>query len=49
MAAAAGGELLAAHISGAPLPAYAPAFGLERYADPAYQAMLADWGATGQL
>ncbi len=28
---------------------YASAFALERYADPHYQARLADWGATGQL
>jgi glycine/D-amino acid oxidase-like deaminating enzyme len=49
MAACAGGELLAAHITGAALPAYAPAFLLARYADEAYQAQLAAWGATGQL
>ncbi len=49
MAACAGGELLAAHVAGAPLPSYAPAFLLSRYDDPAYQARLAAWGATGQL
>jgi glycine/D-amino acid oxidase-like deaminating enzyme len=49
MAACAGGELLAAHITGAPLPSYAPAFLPARYADPAYQARLGAWGATGQL
>jgi sarcosine oxidase, subunit beta len=51
MAALAAGELLAAHLTGAPLPAYAPAFQLDRYADPAYQAMLANWGEEeeGQL
>ncbi len=49
MAACAAGELLAAHITGAALPAYAPAFLLSRYADPTYQAQLAAWGSTGQL
>lgn len=49
MAAPAAGELLAAHVTGSPLPGYAPAFLLERYADPAYQALLENWGATGQL
>jgi glycine/D-amino acid oxidase-like deaminating enzyme len=49
MAACAGGELLGAHIAGAALPAYAPAFMLSRYDDPAYCARLAAWGATGQL
>lgn len=49
MAACAAGELLAAQISGATPPAYAPDFALERYADPAYQRKLAAWGDTGQL
>ena len=49
MAAPAAGELLAAHVTGAPLPTYASAFTLARYDDPAYRARLADWGATGQL
>ena len=49
MAACAGGELLAAHLTGAALPEYAPAFLLSRYADPAYQQQLAEWGSTGQL
>lgn len=49
MAACAGGELLAAHVVRAQLPAYAPAFLLSRYADPSYQRLLAEWGATGQL
>jgi glycine/D-amino acid oxidase-like deaminating enzyme len=50
MAAMAAGELLAAHITGSPLPAYAPDFLLSRYDDPAYRAMLADWDpTTGQL
>jgi glycine/D-amino acid oxidase-like deaminating enzyme len=50
MASMAAGELLAAHITGNTLPAYAPAFLLSRYDDPAYQQLLADWDATaGQL
>ncbi len=49
MASLAAGELLAAHVVGASLPAYAPAFDLRRYDDPAYQARLADWPDTGQL
>jgi glycine/D-amino acid oxidase-like deaminating enzyme len=49
MAACAAGELLAAHVTGAPLPAYAPAFTPARYADPAYLARLEAWGPTGQL
>lgn len=49
MAACAAGELLAAHIAGAALPAYAPAFALARYEDPAYVAALAGWGGDGQL
>jgi glycine/D-amino acid oxidase-like deaminating enzyme len=49
MAAPAAGELLAAHLTGAELPGYAPAFALERYADPAYQKLLENWEASGQL
>ncbi len=49
MAAPAAGELVAAHITGNALPAYAPAFALARYADPHYQALLANWGSSGQL
>ena len=49
MAGCAAGELLAAHVAGAPLPDYAAAFMLERYADPAYQQLLQAWGDTGQL
>jgi len=43
------GELLADHIANAPLPHYAPAFLLERYDDPDYQALVEQWGATGNL
>jgi glycine/D-amino acid oxidase-like deaminating enzyme len=49
MAAPAAGELLAAHVAGSALPAYAPAFLLSRYEEPAYQQQLASWGDTGQL
>ncbi|MCL4261652.1 MAG: FAD-binding oxidoreductase [Anaerolineae bacterium] len=50
MASQAGGELIAAHITGSELPVYAPAFLLSRYKDPAYQQLLANWDATsGQL
>jgi len=49
MAACAAGELLAAHVTGAPLPGYAPAFALARYDDPAYRKRLEAWGSTGQL
>ncbi len=49
MAACAAGELLAAHVTGSELPAYAPWFLLKRYEDPEYQKLLADWDASGQL
>ncbi len=49
MACAALGELLALHIAGDKLPAYAPAFSIARYADPAYRILLENWAATGQL
>ncbi|MDE3089047.1 MAG: FAD-binding oxidoreductase [Chloroflexota bacterium] len=49
MASCAAGELVAAHVTGDKLPTYAPAFALERYADPVYQELLRNWGASGQL
>jgi glycine/D-amino acid oxidase-like deaminating enzyme len=49
MSACGTGELLAAHVTGAALPAYAPAFTLERYDDPEYQKKLNEWGDSGQL
>jgi glycine/D-amino acid oxidase-like deaminating enzyme len=49
MSALAMGELLAAHITGAELPPYAPAFDLRRYDDPAYQRRLEKWGERWQL
>ena len=50
MAAPGAAMLLADHITGAPLPAHAPAFLLTRYDDPAYLARIAEWGSrSGQL
>ncbi len=49
MAAPAAAELIAAQITGAPLPSYAPAFRLDRYQRPEYRELLANWGSTGQL
>jgi len=42
-------DLVADHITGRPLPAYASAFRLDRYDDPAYRALLAEGGDSGQL
>jgi glycine/D-amino acid oxidase-like deaminating enzyme len=49
MASCASGELIARHITGAPLPDYAGAFLLSRYQDPDYCALLDTWGDGGQL
>ena len=49
MSACGVGELLASHVTGGKLPAYADAFALSRYADPAYQKKLENWGTSGQL
>jgi len=49
MASRAGGELIARHITQSALPDYAPAFLLSRYQDPAYCALLENWGDGGQL
>ena len=49
MGSCAGGELLAAHVAGRPLPPWADAFALARYDDPAYRALLDDWPDDGQL
>lgn len=49
MASSAASELLGAYISQSPLPDYAPAFHLDRYQDPIYQTLLAQWGDSGQL
>jgi len=49
MASCAGGELIARHITGAPLPDYAPAFLLTRYQNDEYISLLDRWGDGGQL
>ena len=50
MSSQAAGELLATHVTGGALPAYAPAFLLSRYEDPTYQTLLENWDVTsGQL
>ncbi len=50
MAGMAGGELLAAHVTGSQLPTYGPAFELSRYEDPIYQRYLAEMDlSSGQL
>jgi glycine/D-amino acid oxidase-like deaminating enzyme len=50
MAAMAAGELLANHVIGGELPDYSSAFLLDRYEDPAYRKLLANWDVTsGQL
>jgi glycine/D-amino acid oxidase-like deaminating enzyme len=49
MAAPAAGELAAAHVTGGALPAYAAAFGRERFDDPDYVAQIAGLSAVGQL
>ena len=42
-------DLLADYITERPLPRYAPAFHPDRYRDPAYRALLENWGDSGQL
>ena len=49
MGACAGGELLAAHVCGAPLPPYAGAFHPARFDDPGYLEAFESDGADGQL
>ena len=49
MGSCAGGELLAAHVAGGPLPPWADAFALARYDDPAYRDLLDNWPDDGQL
>jgi glycine/D-amino acid oxidase-like deaminating enzyme len=49
MASCAAGELLAAHVIGGTLPAYASAFAVERYQQAEYQSLLENWGESGQL
>jgi glycine/D-amino acid oxidase-like deaminating enzyme len=49
MSACGAGELLAAHVMGSELPAYAKSFELSRYDDPEYQKKVATWSDSGQL
>lgn len=42
-------EIVASRIVSSPLPDYAPAFDLARYADPAYRRLLECWGDSWQL
>jgi glycine/D-amino acid oxidase-like deaminating enzyme len=49
MASSTAADLLADHLTGRPLPRYAPAFLPSRYEDPAYRALLETWGDSGQL
>ena len=49
MGACAGGELLAARVCEAPLPAYAAAFHPARFDDPGYLDAFMDNAAAGQL
>ena len=49
MMSMAAGELLAAHVTGATPPGYAPAFAPSRYDDPDYRRRLADWPDDGAL
>ena len=49
MASMAAGELLALHLLNKDLPAYAPAFDLNRYQNPDYVAHLSRWENSGQL
>jgi glycine/D-amino acid oxidase-like deaminating enzyme len=49
MAACGAAELVASHLVGGTLPAWAPAFAPARYDDPEYARRFASWGSTGQL
>jgi len=49
MSASGVADLLTAHVTGAELPSYAPAFELSRYDDPEYTKRLEIWGENGQL
>ena len=49
MASNGAADLLADHIAERPLPAYAAAFRLDRYEDPAYRKLVDEWGDSGQL
>jgi glycine/D-amino acid oxidase-like deaminating enzyme len=49
MSACGVGELLAAHVTGNPLPINAPEFALSRYENPEYLKKLENWDYNGQL
>jgi sarcosine oxidase subunit beta len=49
MAACGVADLVAAHVTGSPLPEHAPSFMLDRYDDPAYQRELLELTETGQI
>jgi glycine/D-amino acid oxidase-like deaminating enzyme len=49
MASPAASDLLAAHLTCAGLPCYAPWFLLARHQDREYKRLLRDWGDTGAL
>jgi glycine/D-amino acid oxidase-like deaminating enzyme len=49
MSACGVGDLLARQVTGDPLPSYASAFELSRYARPEYMKQLKNWGENGQL
>ncbi|HUE98549.1 MAG TPA: FAD-binding oxidoreductase [Anaerolineales bacterium] len=49
MSACGVGDLLAAHVTGAELPSYAPAFELSRYENAEYMKQLENWEQNGQL
>ncbi|OGO27862.1 MAG: hypothetical protein A2W33_07740 [Chloroflexi bacterium RBG_16_52_11] len=49
MSACGAGDLLAAHITGARLPSYAPVFELARYENADYLKEIESWGDSGQL
>lgn len=49
MAACGTGELVASSIVDMPMPEYAASFNVSRYAEPEYQAKLAEWDTVGQL
>ena len=49
MASSGTADLLACHITGSTLPAYAAGFDLRRYDNPAYGRMIDEWGDRGQL
>jgi glycine/D-amino acid oxidase-like deaminating enzyme len=50
MASQAAADLLSAFITDSPLPDYAPMFRLDRYENPVYQTLLANWDSrSGQL